>query len=110
MANKRRFSNFAQQRRGRRLWSLIKSKLSQKQVEELTIDEYDVPVESEQKKWIVSINKHEPSESEKMQDELEPICPLFTEVDQDARYERHIKPIRELQAQNDKVLKPKEEL
>lgn len=107
MVNKNRFNNFAQQRRGRRLWNLIKSKFSQKQVAELTIDEYDVPVASEAKKWIV---EHVPSESEKMQDELEPICPLFTKVDEDARYERHIKPIRELQAQNNKVLKPKETL
>jgi hypothetical protein len=90
MINKRRFNNNASQRRGRRLWNLIKSKFTEPE-EELTIDEYDYTPEM--------------SESEKMQDELEPICPLFKELDEDARFERHMKPIRELQAQNDKVFK-----
>ena len=107
MRNKYKNNNIARQRSGRRLWNLLKRKFYTEPVAELTIDEYDVPVASEKKKWIV---EYVPSESEKLQDELEPICPLFKDIDEDARYDRHMKPIRELQAINSKVLKSKEEL
>ena len=107
MRNRYRKNNIARQRSGRRLWILIKKKFFKEPVEELTIDEYDVPFASEAKKWIV---KYVPNESGKTQDEVKAMYSPFKEVDEDARFERHMKPIRELQEQNDKVFKPKRKL
>lgn len=88
MVNRRKFNNHSHGTRSRRLWNLIKRKFAEPE-EELTIDQYDVPIQ------LVGLDPIMAKE------DAEAVCPLFTKVDEDARYERHMKPIRKLQeAQN----------
>ena len=66
---KLRTSSKLRKRRRQAVWNLIKKKLGQEPVENLTIDQYDKPFT------------------------------VFTQEDEDARYERHINPIRKAQEQ-----------
>jgi hypothetical protein len=72
VVNKKRFNVEFQQRRGRRLWNLLKRKFKEPKEEELTIDQLaNYPTKQK--------------------------FTVFSQVDEDARYERHMKPVREAQ-------------
>ena len=91
MRNSRHKNNIAKHRRARRLFDLLKKKFGFIKKPEPTVDEL----------WGIDELANYPVKPQE-----EKTCTIFSQEDEDARFERHMKPIRKMQQQQVKKLSP----